>query len=79
MGRGANVPDETHHSDVNILSFFGLRVLCVALKSQDAVTQVKLRSEQQDVPHMIRLVFGGSGHCYWLYMSCVARAEFPKT
>lgn len=27
IGRGANVPDETHHSDVNILSFFGLKVL----------------------------------------------------
>lgn len=79
MGREANVPDETHHSDVNILSFFGLRVLCVALKSQDAVTQVKLWSEQQYVPHMIRLVFCGSGHCYWVYMSCIAIAEFLRT
>lgn len=81
MGRGANVPDETHHSDVNILSFFGLRVLRFALKSQDAVTQVELRSEQcmQLVPHMIWLVFCGSGHCYWSWMSCIATAEFLKT
>lgn len=38
MGRGANTPDETHNSEVNILSFFGLRASCVALKSPYAVT-----------------------------------------
>lgn len=71
--REANVPDETHHCNVNVLSFFGLRVLCVALKSQDAVTQVKLCTEQcmRFVPHMIWPVFSGSGHYihYWLWMS----------
>lgn len=30
---GANVPDETYHSDVNVLAFFGLRALCVEFKS----------------------------------------------
>lgn len=40
-GQEANVPDETHHSDVNDLSFFGVIVLCITLKSQDAVRQHK--------------------------------------
>lgn len=70
--RRANVPDETHHSDGNILSFFGFKSIVRALKSQDAVTQVELRSERwmEYVPRTI-------GRCYSLQMSCIA--EFVNT
>lgn len=40
IGQNANAPDETHHSNATVLSFFGLRVLCITLESQYAVTQV---------------------------------------
>lgn len=38
------MPDETHHSDVNVLEFFGLRVLWVALKSLGAAVVHKSSS-----------------------------------